>query len=82
VRATALVGRPAATLTGDQEYAAARAAALARTEADPGVVPPEWALWRIEADAVEFWQAAHDRAHIRLRYRRDGDAWRRERLWP
>jgi pyridoxamine 5'-phosphate oxidase len=31
---------------------------------------------------VEFWQAAHDRAHVRLRYRADGAGWVRERLWP
>lgn len=81
-RASALVGRPSATLSGSAEYAAARAEALARTEADPGVVPAEWALWRIAPATVEFWQAAHDRAHVRLRYRREGDAWTRERLWP
>ncbi len=80
-RATALVGRPTATLADDSAYAAARADALTRIQADPDAVPVEWALWNIEATAVEFWQAAHDRAHIRLRYRRDGVAWRRERLW-
>jgi pyridoxamine 5'-phosphate oxidase len=31
---------------------------------------------------VEFWQASHDRRHIRLRYRQDGTGWVRERLWP
>lgn len=81
-RATALVGRPAPTLSGDDEYAAARAAALARTEADPTLVPDAWALWWVEPGTVEFWQASHDRAHIRLRYRADDGGWVRERLWP
>ncbi len=81
-RATALVGRPSPTLTGDAEYEAARADALARLEREPGLVPESWALWWIVPDAVEFWQASPDRAHTRLRYRRDDGAWVRERLWP
>ncbi|MGS2811016.1 pyridoxine 5'-phosphate oxidase C-terminal domain-containing protein [Nocardia sp. MW-W600-9] len=31
---------------------------------------------------AEFWQASHDRRHLRLRYRRADDTWVRERLWP
>lgn len=81
-RATALVGRPAEAPTGDADYTRARAAARARLDAEPEHVPGTWALWRIEPGSVEFWQAAHDRAHIRLRYRRDGETWARERLWP
>ena len=81
-RATALVGRPRDPLVDDAGYLAARAEAAARIDAEPMTVPDAWALWRIAAVSVEFWQAAHDRAHLRLRYlRRDGD-WIRERLWP
>jgi pyridoxamine 5'-phosphate oxidase len=35
--------------------------------------------------SVEFWQARHDRQHVRLRYRRDPASptgWLTERLWP
>lgn len=81
-RATALVGRPEPTLPGDDAYERARARALERVERDPGSVPPSWALWHIEAQSVEFWQASHDRVHVRLRYRRDAGVWVRERLWP
>ena len=81
-RATALVGRPTRVLSGDAEYRTARAAAARRVEADPELVPDHWALWRIVPGTVEFWQAAHDRAHVRVRYWREGDAWLRERLWP
>ncbi|QNO38046.1 pyridoxal 5'-phosphate synthase [Protaetiibacter sp. SSC-01] len=81
-RATALVGRPTPTLADDAEYAAARAEALARVEADPSLVPETWALWWVAPGTVEFWQASHDRAHTRLRYRADADVWVRERLWP
>lgn len=81
-RATALVGRPSTALLDDAEYAAARTEAVARLDAEPELVPATWALWRVAARSVEFWQAAHDRAHIRLRYNRDGESWARERLWP
>ncbi len=40
---------------------------------------------RLDAPAaadVEFWQADRDRRHVRLRYTRDDDGWRRDRLWP
>ena len=73
-RATALVGRPREPLVDDAGYVAARAAAAARIDAEPMTVPDAWALWRIAAHSVEFWQAAHDRAHLRLRYSRiDGE---------
>jgi pyridoxamine 5'-phosphate oxidase len=81
-RATALVGRPRPVLDGDTEYTAARAAALAQIGEATDTVPESWALWCIVPGTVEFWQAAHDRAHVRLRYRAAADEWVRERLWP
>ncbi|MFJ8298059.1 pyridoxine 5'-phosphate oxidase C-terminal domain-containing protein [Streptomyces sp. NPDC094447] len=32
-------------------------------------------------DTVEFWQAAGDRVHVRLRYERESTGWQRRRLW-
>lgn len=52
--------------------------AAANANLDPGA----WALWRIVPGAVEFWQASHDRAHVRLRYLREGEGWRQERPQP
>ncbi|SDQ48933.1 pyridoxamine 5'-phosphate oxidase family protein [Microbacterium sp. cf332] len=49
-------------------------------EARRGVAPGDWALWRIEADRVEFWQGAADRRHVRVVYERDGAAWRHSPL--
>ena len=44
--------------------------------------PPHWGGFRIAADVVEFWQGRHDRLHDRIRFRREGDGWVRERLAP
>ncbi|WP_167051703.1 pyridoxamine 5'-phosphate oxidase family protein [Salinibacterium sp. ZJ77] len=54
--------------------------ARARAEALGVPVVETWALWRIATGQVEFWQASHDRAHIRLRYGRVGEIWERRRL--
>ncbi|HEX7217842.1 MAG TPA: pyridoxamine 5'-phosphate oxidase [Burkholderiales bacterium] len=44
--------------------------------------PPHWGGYRVEPDAIEFWQGRSDRLHDRLRYRRSGVSWKIERLSP
>jgi pyridoxamine 5'-phosphate oxidase len=46
------------------------------------VAPPHWGGYLLRPSVFEFWQHREDRLHDRLRYRRDGDAWVRERLAP
>jgi len=50
----------------------------------PDVVPqpPFWGGFRLAPATIEFWHHREDRLHDRLRYRRDGNAWVRERLAP
>ncbi|AYY15270.1 pyridoxamine 5'-phosphate oxidase [Actinobacteria bacterium YIM 96077] len=81
-RAAALVGGQSERLANPGDVTEALAAARERIEEEPGHVESSWTLYRIRASAVEFWQASHDRAHVRLRYDRDGEGWQKVRLWP
>ena len=50
-----------------------------------GVEPPrpeDWTGWRVVPDQIEFWRDRAFRLHDRLRFDRDGDGWRRTRLYP
>jgi pyridoxamine 5'-phosphate oxidase len=53
-----------------------------RFEGAPVTRPPFWGGFRIVPDRIEFWQGRTDRLHDRLVYRRDGETWRTERLYP
>jgi pyridoxamine 5'-phosphate oxidase len=81
-RVATLVGRQSQPLERPSDYAGALTEARARLTADPDLIAESWTVYVVRADSVEFWQAAHDRAHVRLRYQRADGMWTRTRLWP
>ena len=44
--------------------------------------PPHWGGYALLPDEIEFWQGRVSRLHDRLRYTRQEDAWKIERLSP
>jgi pyridoxamine 5'-phosphate oxidase len=44
--------------------------------------PAHWGGYVLEPEAIELWQHREDRLHDRLRYTRQGEGWRMERLSP
>jgi pyridoxamine 5'-phosphate oxidase len=45
-------------------------------------LPPHWGGYRVRPQEIEFWQGRENRLHDRIRYVRDRDRWRIERLSP
>ncbi|MFB6724018.1 pyridoxal 5'-phosphate synthase [Kribbella sp. NPDC056345] len=80
-RAESLAARQSDVLNDPSEVSQTVAEQTERLQADPGLVAPNWTLYTLQPDEVEFWQADPDRRHLRLRYRLT-DNWTKERLWP
>ena len=81
-RAGGLLGRQSDVLESEQALEDALALQLRRLEVDPGLVVPQWAVYAVRADVVEFWQGHEQRRHVRLRYTRGAAGWTTARLWP
>ncbi|MFQ5523660.1 MAG: pyridoxamine 5'-phosphate oxidase [Acidimicrobiia bacterium] len=74
---------PQSEVVSSREELDARYAEVAETYGDGEIPRPEfWGGWRLIPDVVEFWQGQPNRFHDRIRYRRDGDRWIKERLAP
>ena len=81
-RAAALIGQQSKPMSELADLDDAFRACEAKIEADPEILAPDWTLYALSAETVEFWQADHQRRHLRLQYLRGDDTWTRRLLWP
>jgi pyridoxamine 5'-phosphate oxidase len=81
-RGAALATRPGEPLGSHAELVEAVGRETARADADRELVLPEWQVWVVVPEEIEFWQGSPERAHVRLVYRRETTGWTRTRLWP
>ena len=65
-----------------REILESQAQELARRYPNEVPRPPFWGGYRVRPESIEFWQSRENRLHDRLRYRRVGGNWVRERLAP
>jgi pyridoxamine 5'-phosphate oxidase len=70
------------TVIPSREELVRRRTELEQRFGDEIPVPDFWGGFRLEPEAVEFWQGRPDRLHDRLRFRRDAGGWVVERLAP
>jgi pyridoxamine 5'-phosphate oxidase len=64
------------------ELLQAFASASARYEGQPVPRPPHWGGYRLLPEAMEFWQSAENRLHLRQRHEKIGDGWTTVDLAP
>lgn len=71
-----------AVVAGREELDARLAELARRYGGGPVPRPPSWGGYVLRPQTVEFWQGRPSRLHDRLRYAREGDRWRLDRLAP
>ena len=75
---------PQSAVIAGRETLERRVRELSAAHADRTIARPEfWGGYRVQPDAIEFWQAGEHRLHDRIRYRSLPDGgWAIERLAP
>jgi pyridoxamine-phosphate oxidase len=73
---------PQSRVMNSREWLEARVQQMTIQHGDNPPRPPHWGGYRVVPEVLEFWQGRRSRLHDRIRYRRDGGAWIRERLAP
>ena len=78
----AWASRQSRPLSGRQELDERVAKIEERFAGEDVPLAPFWGGYRILPTSIEFWTHREDRLHDRLRYMRESDGWREERLAP
>jgi pyridoxamine 5'-phosphate oxidase len=71
-----------AVIAGREELDRAMAEVEARFAGVEVPRPPHWGGFLVRPERIELWQGRLNRLHDRVRYQREGDGWRTERLAP
>lgn len=79
---SAFISRQGEVVASRAELERLQAEAVERFAGSEVARPPTWGGYRVVPSEVEFWQGRVGRLHDRLRYRKEGGAWRIERLCP
>lgn len=80
-RAIALLGKQSSILNNQNELEEAIYNEMKKIQQHPNIIYPYWTLYRVNPIEVEFWQADEERKHTRVKYRIEGDKWRKNLLW-
>lgn len=81
-RAGALIGKQSTSLLNRELLDQALIEKLDDVKENPDLIYPQWKLYCVQANQVEFWQGNADRKHTRLQYRIHENQWVHELLWP
>ena len=81
-RAVALAGTQSDTIREPARIGHLIENARQRLDQDPDLTSTGWTVWRLRPIAIEFWQGAPSRNHLRVQYQRHGGEWTSRRLWP
>ncbi|MEK4361458.1 pyridoxal 5'-phosphate synthase [Paenibacillus sp. FSL M8-0212] len=81
-RAVAMTGHQSEVLDSEEVLDRSIEAQKVKISRDPGVVTPNWRLYAVNAQEVEFWQGDSERKHVRVRYSMQDRQWKILRLWP
>ncbi|MEH7383489.1 pyridoxal 5'-phosphate synthase [Bacillus sp. JJ1533] len=80
-RAIALLGKQSSILHEQREFEDALHHEMKKMQENPNRIYPYWTLYRVNPIEVEFWQADKERKHTRVKYRLEGDEWKKNLLW-
>lgn len=69
-------------VTGRDELEKKYAVMASKFEGEKIPVPDYWGGYKIKISEIEFWQGRPGRLHDRIRYRKENQTWKKERLSP